>query len=233
MFMRRLFTIFSFLVTVLPELASAGGSELPSHPLKFYSVIAMGQQKVRAATESTVMSVNRFIPYDQKDLMERAAFGYAVLPVLNLEAGAIFFSGYGYRLPPLANTINRSLFAFDLLAKIVLSSNRLHFYFMGGPVLVHSSVGNFHLDANQFTTETVFEIEGHWPNATYVRPEVGGGISIDVTQQIRLGAMYATIFGTGEFNSVIQTVDDAPLLTICGNYLPRIDYLAVTVDFIF
>ncbi|OGO94609.1 MAG: hypothetical protein A3F10_04280 [Coxiella sp. RIFCSPHIGHO2_12_FULL_42_15] len=228
--------IVSFTLISCLKLAFAGKVEMHTNPFKFYVETDMGQQNIHANTQSTVVNNVVFMPSDRKDLMERVAFGYLVVPFLGVEAGATFFSGYAYKLAPLESNINHTLLSFEFLLKGILNYKSLHVFVMGGPALVYSSVGGFHVSSGQFSGEfgEVLEIDAHWPTAYFVRPEARVGISADVTDQIQLGAVYGMIFGIGCFQTSIGIGQgDQPELIVNHQYLPTMQYLAAVVTFLF
>lgn len=234
MCLHRFFLII--LIIFLPVASGlAGQPDALRKPFKFYIETDMGQQNISANAQSSIVNDVVFMPYDRKDLMERVSFGYFLVPFLGFEVGTTFFSGYAYKLAPLENTVNHSLFSFELLAKGVLNYKSLHIYVMGGPALVYSGVGGFHVSSGQFNAEgSVLEIDAHWPNTYFLRPEARVGISADVTKQILLGVVYAMVFGTGSFQTSISTNDSGqPEMNIHRGYLPTMQYLAATVTFLF
>lgn len=210
--------------------AFAGGPDLPlchKHRGNVYIEIAMGQQGVHAGQESMALRGNDLIPFDRKDIMERVALGYSLLANLNIEAGLTFYSGYGYQVSTSQNNFNRSLLGFEFMLQPMVNWDRVHFYVMGGPVLVYSGVGKFRVaDADTGANQA---ITANWPSSYYLRPEAGAGVMVDATSQIRLGAVFARLFGQGHFQSTVQNGQ----LTIMQAYFPDVDYLAATVTFVF
>ncbi len=204
----------------------AGGPDQPTHS-KFFIEMDMGQQGVHAYSVNTALDGETLIPFDRNDIMERVALGYSWRDCLNFEAGLTFFSGYGYQVSSSNSNFNRSLISFELFVQPMLSYDRVHFYVMGGPALVYSGVGSFKVRPPG--VEDREEISANWPNTYYVRPEAGVGIAIDATSQIRLGAVFVRLFGTGSFSS--QRVGDQ--LEITRGYLPDVDYLAASLAFVF
>jgi hypothetical protein len=210
--------------------AFAGGPDLPlchKHRGNVYIEIAMGQQGVHAGQESTALTGNDLIPFDRKDIMERVALGYSLIPNLNIETGLTFYSGYGYQVSSSQNNFNRSLLGFEFMLQPMVNWDRVHFYVMGGPVLVYSGVGKFRV-ADPETGEKQ-AIPANWPSTYYLRPEAGAGVMVDATSQIRLGAVFARLFGQGNFQSSFQDGQ----LGISKSYLPDVDYIAATVTFVF
>ena len=229
---RRAATLFALSgLFVFLDPACAGGPDLPQPDLKHrrnvYIEIAMGQQGVHAGQEATVLAGNELIPFDRKDIMERVALGYSLFANLNIEAGLTFYSGYGYQVSSSQNNLNRSLLGFEFMLQPMVNWNRVHFYVMGGPALVYSGVGKFRV-ADPDTGNNQ-DIPANWPSSYYLRPEAGAGVMVDATSQIRLGAVFARLFGQGHFHSTVQHGQ----LSITQAYLPDVDYLAATVTFVF
>lgn len=205
----------------------AGGQEVPPARSNFFIEMALGQQGVHAYSVSTPVDGQNLQPFDRNDIMERVALGYSLRSYLNFEAGLTFFSGYGYQVSSSKSNFNRSLIAFELFVQPMLNYDRVHFYAMGGPALVYSGVGSFKV--RQPGDDGFSELTANWPNTYYIRPEAGVGIAVDATSQIRLGAVFARLFGTGHFAS--QVVGDQ--LQVSRGYVPTVDYLAANLMFVF
>lgn len=206
------------------SVAFAGGPDAPS---KFFIEMALGQQGVHAYAQNTALANNQLIPFDRNDIMERVALGYSIRDFLNVEGGLTFFSGYGYQVSSSNSNFNRSLIAFELFLQPMLNYNRVHFYAMGGPALVYSGVSNFKVTSNDGGLAT--DIPANWSNTYYIRPEAGVGVAVDATSQIRLGAVFARLFGTGHFSSSLVNNE----LQVSRGYLPDVDYLAANLMFVF
>jgi len=198
---------------------------------RLYVGFSFGSRLVDKRDLSSDIPGIKFSTDNQWKLAEQLLMGYDLCDYFGFEWQITFFPSSVYYLSPNSDSINRKIYTFSILGKVIIPLERVHFYFGAGAATVYTLAPNFEafVPEGPFRPSTGDEyIDAKWGRKGFFRPKVMIGFGVYFSKRVLVSLAYSEIFGVGNFGArgVIYT-DREPEFHVNEHYLPNLKLLVI------
>ncbi len=198
---------------------------------KLYLGFSFGTRLIEKKVLNTSISVDKFIPDDTYKLVQQVVMGYDFCRYFGIEGQITFVPSSVYHLTPNRDSINRKIYTFSALVKLMIPLNRFRFYLGGGGAIIYTLAPNFEIFIPpEIYTPSNFSnyIDGKWGRQGFYRPKVLVGLGFYFSKRVLVSLVYSRIFGTGTFEAHMVSYSGKDNEFIVNrNYLPNLNVLVV------